>query len=449
MPKITFIGAGSAVFTRNLLGDLLTYPELAGSRVCLMDIDAKRLGMVEALAKRMVEERKSNLSIQATTDRREALRDADYVIITIQVGGLEAYKQDIEIPQRYGVEQCVGDTMGPGGVFRGLRHLAVIEEIARELEELSPDALILQYTNPMAMIGWALSELSPLKTVGLCHSVQGTAEELAGYIGAPDEEISYWVAGINHVAWFLKFEWKGEDAYPLLFEKMKDQRIYGQDPVRFDLLRHFQYFVTESSGHASEYYPYFRKNKASLEKLVSSFTDRKSAWFDFGRSGGYLRHCYHEAEHYETDITDMLSREEMIEIRRSREYGAQIIHGIETNQLKRINGNVRNTGLITNLPEGCCVEVPCLVDQSGVQPCHVGSLPPQLAALIRTNVNMQELAVWGHIHRDKDLIYQAIKMDPLTSAVCSLDEVDSLVGEMFAAQAEWLPQFNKWLATSS
>lgn len=444
MPKISFIGAGSAVFTRNLLGDLLTFPELDGSRVCLMDIDAKRLRMVDALAKKMVKERQSNISIQATTDRREALQDADYVIITIQVGGLEAYKQDIEIPRRYGVEQCVGDSMGPGGVFRGLRHLAVISEIARELEERSPDALILQYTNPMAMICWAVSELSSIKTVGLCHSVQGTSEELAGYIGVPYEEISYLVAGINHVSWFLKFEWKGEDAYPLLYEKMKDKQIYGQDPVRFELMRHFKYFVTESSGHASEYYPYFRKNRASLEKLVSSFTDPKSAWFDFGRTGGYLQHCYREAESYEANINHLLSSEEKLEIRRSHEYGAQIIHAIETNQPRRINGNVRNSGLITNLPQGCCVEVPCLVDQAGIQPCHVGNLPPQLAALIRTNVNVQELAVLGHLHGDKDLIRQAIKMDPLTSAVCSLDEIESLVNEMFAAQAEWLPQFSGW-----
>ncbi len=443
MPKITFVGAGSAVFTRNLLGDIMSYPELDGSRICLMDIDEHRLGKVDALARKMVAQENSRITIESTTDRREALRDADYVIITIQVGGLDAYTLDIEIPRKYGVEQCVGDTLGPGGIFRGLRHLAVISEVARDLEELSPNALILQYTNPMAIICWALSKLSPIKTVGLCHSVQGTSRQLARYIGAPYEEVTYWVAGINHVAWFLRFEWNGEDAYPQLREKMQDTAIYGEEPTRFNLMRHFGYFVTESSGHASEYYPYYRRNPQELEGLVAQFTDPKNAWYDFGRTGGYLRHCLERADEYDADIEKQLQEGEEVRVRRSDEYGAGIMHSIETNTLRRINGNVRNSGLITNLPEGCCVEVPSLVDATGIHPCVVGALPPQVAGVTRRNVDVQELAVLGHIHRDKELIRQAIKLDPLTGAVCSLEQIDAMTNELFETQARWLPQFEE------
>jgi alpha-galactosidase len=442
MPKITFIGAGSAVFTRNLLGDILTYPELDGSEICLMDIDEERLGMVQALARKMVAQQGSRITVRGTTDRREALRDASYVIITIQVGGLDAYALDIEIPRKYGVEQCVGDTLNPGGVFRGLRHLAVIEQVARELEELSPDALILQYTNPMAIICWALSKTSSIRTVGLCHSVQGTSRQLASYVGAPYEEVTYWVAGINHVAWFLRFEWNGRDAYPILRERMEDPAIYAQEPTRFELMRHFGFFVTESSGHASEYYPYFRRNQAEIDALVSKFTDPKNGWFDFGRTGGYLRHCYEEREHYYPDIERQLQDGVEIPVRRSDEYGAGIMHSIETNTPRRINGNVRNAGLITNLPDGCCVEAPCLVDGTGINPCHVGDLPPQVAGITRRNVDVQELAVLGHVHRDRELIRQAIKLDPLTSAVCTLEQIDAMTDELFEAQAQWLPQFS-------
>ena len=446
MPKITFIGAGSAVFTRNLLGDIMTYPELDGGSVCLMDIDEGRLGLVHKLADKMVREQDSRITVQSTTDRREALRRADYVIITIQVGGLEAYELDIEIPRKYGVEQCVGDTLGPGGVFRGLRHLAVIEQIAAELEELSPGALILQYTNPMAIICWALSKTSSIKTVGLCHSVQGTSEMLARFAGVPYEEVSYWVAGINHVSWFLHFERDGEDLYPALRERMAVPEIYGAEPVRFDLMRHFGYFVTESSGHASEYYPYFRRNGAEIEELVSRFTQPNNGWFDWGRTGGYLRHCFEERDRYYPDIEEMLADEKPMPLKRSHEYGSQIMHSIETNTPRRINGNVANRGLITNLPEGSCVEVPCLVDNTGIHPCRVGDLPPQVAGITRRNVDLQELAVLGHIHRDRELIRQALKLDPLTGAVCTLDQIDRMTDELFDAQARWLPQFSRTLA---
>jgi len=443
MAKITFIGAGSAVFTRNLVADLMTYPELDGSEICLMDIDAKRLPLVEALANKMIAQQGSRMTVSATTDRREALTKADYVVITIQVGGLEAYELDIEIPRKYGVNQCVGDTLGPGGVFRGLRHLAVISDILKELEEVSPKAVVLQYTNPMVIICRAMQASSPIRTVGLCHSVQGTSEELAHMIGAPYEEIDYWVAGINHMSWFLRFERNGADAYPQLREVMKDPAIFGKEPTRFELMKHFGYFVTESSGHASEYFPYFRKRPDLLEELVSKFTDEKNGWYDFARTGGYLRHCLKEVDNYFKWFDEQLAPEMPITICRSHEYGAQIIHAMETNRPIRINGNVANNGVITNLPYDACVEVPCLVDSQGIHPCHVGALPEQLAALNRTNLNLQELAAQGHLQRDKSLIYQAVKLDPLTGAVCSLDEIDSMVTEMFEKQRQWLPQFEE------
>jgi alpha-galactosidase len=443
MPKITFIGAGSAVFTRNLIADLLTYPELHGSEICLMDIDEHRLQLVQSLAKKMAAQQNAQFTISATTNRLESLRNADYVIVTIQVGGLNAYEMDIQIPRKYGVEQCIGDTLGPGGVFRGLRHLAVISELCSELEQVSPHAVVLQYTNPMVIISRAIQASSSIRSVGLCHSVQGTSEQLAQYIQAPADEITYWVAGINHMAWFLKFEWNGQDAYPLLREQMNNPVVYGKDPVRFELMRHFGAFVTESSGHASEYYAFFRKNPQQLEALIRTFSDPQSEWFEYGRTGGYLNHCKSEVKQYFDWFEAQLNHDVRFDICRSNEYGAQIIHAMETNRPLRINGNVANRGSITNLPFDACVEVPCMIDSNGIHPVLVGALPEQLAALIRTNLNVQELAAQGHLQGNRELIRQAIKLDPLTSSVCSLAEIDRMVDEMFDAQALWLPQFSK------
>lgn len=439
MAKITFVGAGSAVFTRNLLADIMTYPALNGSEICLMDIDASKLALVEPLAKKMIEQEGVLMKVYATTDRRMALMNADYVIITIAVGGLDAHMMDIQIPEKYGVGQCVGDTLGPGGVFRGLRHMNVVSEICRELEEVSPNAFILQYTNPMVMICRAIEAESSIQHVGLCHSVQGTSEMLASFIGAPYEELNYWVAGINHMAWFLRLEWNGKDAYPLLREKMADPVIYGKEPTRFELMKHFGYFVTESSGHASEYFPYFRKRPDLLENLISRFTDEQhSGWFGCGRTGG----CVHpeKMENYLKWFEEQLIPDKRIDISRSHEYGARIINAMETNAPIRINGNVANHGAVSNLPYDACVEVTCLIDENGIHPCNVGALPEQLAALNRTNLNVQELAVQGFLHRDESLVRQAIKLDPLTAAVCSLDEIDAMVTEMLEAEKVWLPQ---------
>jgi alpha-galactosidase len=436
--KIVLIGAGSHVFTRNLITDFLSYPRLRDSTIALMDIDKERLDLITAFSKKLVNQYKLNTKIESTTDRRAALEDADYVIVSIRVGGLEANKRDLEIPAKYGIIQGIGDTIGPGGVFYGLRHIPVILDICHDMEDLCPDAWLLNYSNPMAMICWAINDHSRIKNVGLCHSVQGTASELARYLGAPLDEISHWVAGINHMAWFLELKWRGEDAYPILREKFKDPSVYsrpdahwaGADIVRVEMFKAFGYFVTESSQHMSEYVPYFRKRPELLERFKL----------------GYRLDAVKEMEELrvkaEEEMRQTISRDEKIPIQRSREYCSYIIHSMETGMPRRVNVNVKNQGLITNLPQGCCVEVPCLVDMNGIHPCHIGDLPPQCASLNRTNINVQELGVLAAVERDKTLALQAILLDPLTSAMLTIDETRSMVDEMFEAEASYLEGFN-------
>ena len=441
--RVVFIGAGSVVFTRNLTRDILTFPELQDSEIVLMDIDADRLSRAEKLVSRMAETAGSSVRVVATTDRRQALKGADYVVVTIQVGGNDQWEADIRIPERYGVSQCVGDTIGPGGIFRGLRHLAVFDGLIEDMADLCPRALVLQYSNPMAILTWRTA-LSGLRTVGLCHSVQQTARLLAGYCEVPAEELTYWVAGINHQAWFLTLEHRGHDLYPRLRSHLDNPETLALEPVRFELMRRFGYFVTESSGHASEYLPYFRKRPDLLASLVETFESAGSdysAWFGYGQTGGYVASMRLTESAYEQEVARQVAGTEPIEFRRSDEYGARIIHAAETGTPLRINGNVPNEELITNLPAGACVEVPCLVDRGGVHPCAVGALPPQLASLNRSNIAVQELVVKGHLERDREAIYQAMALDPLTAAVCSLDEIWKLTDDMFAANKSWLTQF--------
>jgi alpha-galactosidase len=431
------------VFTRNLTRDILTFPELGESEIVLMDVDADRLSRAERLVSRMAKTAKSPARVVATADRRQALEGADYVVVTIQVGGTAQWELDISVPERYGVGQCVGDTLGPGGVFRGLRHLAVFDGLIEDMAELCPRALVLQYSNPMAILTWRTA-LSGLRVVGLCHSVQGTARLLAEYCGAPFDELSYWVAGINHQAWFLTLEHQGADLYPRLRARLDDPETLALEPVRFELMRRFGYFVTESSGHASEYLPYFRKRPDLLASLVETFESAGSdysAWFGYGHTGGDVAARRLEEPAYEQEVARQIAGTEPIELRRSDEYGALIINAEQTGTLLRINGNVPNDNLITNLPAGACVEVPCLVDRGGVHPCVVGALPPQLAALNRSNIAVQELVVKGHLEGDKEAIYQAVALDPLTAAVCSLDEIWQMTDDMFAANERWFPQF--------
>ena len=440
MPKITFIGAGSLVFTRNLCSDILLTPALLGSTIALMDVDPIRLEQARTIVQAMVEQRKLKTKVIATTDRRAAVRGADYVVTTFQQGGLDAYKLDIAIPQKYGVEQCVGDTLGPGGVFRALRTIPVLLDLCAEMDLVAPEALLLNYVNPMAANCWAVADGSGRPHVGLCHSVQGTSEMLARWINVPYDEVNFVCAGINHQAFFLEFRRGNNDAYPLLWEAIARPEVIAEEPVRTDLMKYFGHFVTESSGHASEYMPYFRKTAAMVNnELVPRFTDEANHWFDYARTGGYLRHCLHRLEQFQSDYDEIVAG--AFPAVRSHEYGSYIIEAMETNKPVVIAGNVPNTGLIANLPDGCCVEVPCLVNASGVQPTYIGNLPPQLAALNRTNINVQSLIVEAALSGDMDAVYHAVMLDPLTGAVCTLPQIHAMVTEMLDAQEQWLPQF--------
>ena len=441
MAKIVVIGAGSHVFSRNLISDILSYPELRDSTIILMDIDKGSLDLITAFAKKLVKQHGFRTQIESTMDRRKALEGADYVVVTIRVGEWRVLQADRAIPAKYGVNQAVGDTIGPGGVFYGLRHVPAILDICRDMEELCPDAWLLNYTNPMAMICWAINDYTRIKNVGLCHSVQGTSAELAKYIGVPYDEISYWVAGINHMAWFLEFKWRGEDAYPLLREKFKDPAIYskpdahwaGADNTRAEIFKAFGYFNTESSSHMSEYVPYFRKRPELLEifNLAGTFSAPN---FSYKRIRE-IRRAQDEK------LRQQINSGYEFPLKHSGEYGSIIIYSIETGVPSRINGNVKNNGLITNLLEGCCVEVPCLVDKRGISPCYIGDLPSQCAALNRTNVNVQELAVRGIVEKDKTKIFQSILLDPLTGAVLTIDETRQMVNEMFKAGVKYLKGF--------
>lgn len=436
MLKVSLIGAGSIVFAKNLIYDILSFPELSDCTIALMDIDFERLDRTVKMTQKMIAQENLNVKIEATLERKEALRDANYVMTMFQVGGLEAYKIDQEIPKRYGIDQAVGDTLGPGGVFRGLRTIPVLLDICREMEELCPDAFLLNYVNPMSINTWAMYDASPIKNVGLCHSVQLTSEDITRYIGAPYSEVRFKCAGINHMSWFLEYQWNGQDVYPLLMEKYNDPEVYAQDAVRFEFLKHFGYFVTESSYHMSEYAPYFRKREDWINKIKNI-----NSWLK-GDDGNYYTHCLNRQEQEFKKVSRQLAGEEPLEIKRTHEYGAYIIYSIETGVPQVINGNVKNTGLISNLPAGCCVEVPVLVDKNGIHPCYIGNLPARLAALNRTNINVQELTVEAALTGDKDAVYHAVKLDPLTSAILTLDEIDRMVTELFQEESIYLPQFN-------
>ncbi|MBI5302669.1 MAG: alpha-glucosidase/alpha-galactosidase [Chloroflexi bacterium] len=442
MTKIALIGAGSIVFTRNLCSDILLTPVLQDCTLALMDIDPVRLERSRNLVQAMIDQRGLSARVQATLDRRQAVQDAQYVITTFQQGGLDAYALDIEIPKKYGVEQCVGDTLGPGGVFRGLRTIPVLLDLCDEMDELAPDALLLNYVNPMAINCWAIADGTGRPHVGLCHSVQGTAEMLARWIDVPFEQVSFLCAGINHQSWFLEFRDGAQDLYPRISQALERQEIMDEEPVRGELMKNLGYFVTESSGHASEYVPYFRKTARNVEEeLAPRFKNSADAWFDFGRTGGYLRHCQARVHRAEQEFQELIQGVKNLPTQRTHEYGSYIVEAMETNQPARINGNVPNTGLITNLPDGCCVEVPCLVDCNGVQGVVVGNLPTQLAAVNRTNINVQELAVEASLTGNKDAVHYAVMADPLTAAVCTLPQIHALVDEMLEVQARWLPQF--------
>ncbi len=442
MTKIAMIGAGSIVFCRTLVSDILNVPELQDSTLHLMDIDPERLALVEKLVRKVVREEGLPTRVAATTDRKEAIKDASYVVVMIQVGGLEAYRMDYEIPMKYGVDQCVGDTLGPGGIFRGLRSFPVLIDLAKEMEVLCPpNAILMNYSNPMAMNIRAIYDNSCVSVVGLCHGVQETARWMARMIGAPMQEIDYWCAGINHMAWFLQFRRNGRDAYPALKKSLSDRQRQAEENerVRCHMMENFAYFMTESSGHLSEYLPWYRKREDLMRKYMG-------AGFG-GETRAYLSMCEKNLDEYLDEVNKQIVGKKPAKLtERSNEYCSFIIEARETGRLFRFNGNVKNTGLITNLPKGCCVEVPCFVDRLGIHPVHVGQLPPQCAAACRSNVTVQELAVRGGTIGDREMVFQSVLHAPLTAAVCGIEEVRQMVDELFVAEAQWLPQFP---ATSS
>ena len=461
MPKITFLGGGSTVFAKTLLGDILSYPELAGSELCLFDIDPKRLELSAEVGRRVAEKLGAAARIVATTERERALDGADYAISMIQVGGYRpATVNDFEIPKRYGLRQTIGDTVGIGGIMRGLRMAHVMLDMARDMERLCPNVLHLNHVNPMAIVTWALSRASPVQTVGLCHSVQGTVRDIAGDIGVPAEEIDFLCAGINHLAFYLKLERGGVDLYPALHRVIEQGRVPAWNRVRYDVLRRFGYFVTESSEHFSEYVPWYMKlarpdllerynipldeypARCRLYEVAWEFVER-----ELERPGSFdeavLRHAINERgiAAMPVSVEHTVSMVERMEsVARSDEYAAGIIHSCETNAPRVIYGNVANENLIVNLPLGCCVEVPCLVDGNGVQPTRVGALPPQLAALMQTNVGVQALTVEAVLTGKREHVYHAAMLDPRTGAELDPEQIFALVDELLEAHAEFLPE---------
>jgi alpha-galactosidase len=431
--KIAMIGAGSVVFCKTLMSDIMATPALADSEFALMSPTEPKLRRMEEFGRRMLRDNGLPGSVWATLDRREAIRNADFVVVMIQVGGVDAFEIDYKIPLRYGVDQCIADSLGPGGIFRGLRHIPVLVDIARDMQEIAhPGAIILQYANPMAANCLALGKATRVPFVGLCHGVQTTLDLISRYCGVPKDEITYVCGGINHMDWFLRLEHKGRDLYPKLREVFEKPEFYKNEKVRGEVFRHFGYFMTESTGHLSEYVPWFRKNRKALDL----YCDEPSFG---GESGAYYSWCRTVADKYATD--DPLRYESTAIDHRSVEYCSYILEAVATGKPFRFMGNVRNDGYITNLPNGCCVEVPAFADDTGLHPTVVGDLPPQCAALCMTNVNVQTLAADAALTGDPERLVQAIAMDPLTSAVCTLDEVRRMTSDMLESQRQWLPQF--------
>jgi alpha-galactosidase len=421
------------VFATKLVGDILSFDELSDSNIVLMDIDEERLEQARAIAAAMVENEGLDATIDVTLDRREALDGADYVLNMINVGETEPFENEIRIPEAYGVKQAIGDTTGPGGIFRGLRTIPTMLDIADDVEELCPDALFLNYTNPMAIVCKAMFDATDVRTVGLCHSVPHTVEAVADYADVPEDELEYWVAGINHMAWFLEAKRDGASVYPDLREAMTNSETYDRDPVRFEMMRHFGAFPTESSHHMSEYVPYFRTDENTIDEMTGTgfFSERMP-------TATYLERWKQRSEQRADSVFDVDLDE--VGVERSEEYASRIIHSLETGTPRRFNLNVSNeTNAIENLPSDACVEVPTFVDGTGIHPCSVGELPTQLAALNRQHSAVYELAVEGALENNRQKVHQAVKLDPLTGAVLSLGDSHRMVEDLIAANEKYLP----------
>jgi alpha-galactosidase len=434
--KIALVGAGSVVWTRRLMMDILSFEELRDVTISLMDVDPVRLDTAQKTVERLVQQVGAPARVEGSLNRREAVRGASYVIFAVQVGMHHATLLDFDVPRKYGLKQTIADTLGVGGIFRGLRTIPVLLGLLRDMEEACPDALLLNYVNPMSILCLAAERSSPIETVGLCHSVQGTARQLAGYLGAPLEDMGYRVAGINHMAWFLDLTLKGadgrqHDAYPALWEAMEKPEVFSKDKVRFEMMRRLGYFVTESSEHMAEYVPYFIKRDDLVERFSIPIDE-------------YVRRSEKNLEKFESTRKEVESGAP-IEMRRSHEYAAFIIRAVEANQDWSFNGNVpnsmdrRSAALIPNLPADAIVEVPCLVNRAGVQPCHAGELPTQLAGLNRSHVSVHQLAVEAALTGNRDALYQAVMLDPHTASVLSLDEIWEMTDELIEAHGDTLP----------
>jgi len=438
MIRVAMIGAGSVGFTRRLLMDVLAVTEFQNTEFRFMDISEENVNMAATLCRKMIEDNKLPAVVVATTDRLTALKNADYVISTVRVGALEAFAHDIEIPLKYGVDQCVGDTLGPGGIFYAMRTIPVLLGIAEDMRKVCPNALLLNYSNPMAMNTWALRKAGGVRVVGLCHGVQGGAWQIANSLKIPYDELEYICAGINHQTWFTKVCHKGVDLTDKVLEAFKnDPDMMKGEPLRIDVMERFGYYSTESNGHLSEYLPWYRKTADYHERY-----DNKDSWAG-GETGGYLRICRESQEEYKENYPKWLSGElDQIPLGdRSHEHGSHIIEGLETGRRYWGCFNVANTGLITNLPNGCTVELPCIVDSNGIQPTFIGDLPMACAATCRASISVQEMAVEAALTGDKQMLRLAVLHDPLTSAVCTPDQVWSMVDEMLEALKPWLPQF--------
>jgi alpha-galactosidase len=441
MTKITFVGAGSLGFTSSLVRDVLTFPILRDANISLMDIDVERLSYAHKAVKKIIEAGGYPSNVEATTDRVEALQNADVVITTILSGNTEVWRHDIEIPKKFGIDINVGDTRGPSGIFRFLRTLPDMQSIVRDMEKYCPRAVLLNYTNPMSMLCSALQKETFIPVTGLCHSVQGTAEMLARWIGAPLDEITYTCAGINHMSWYLEYNWNGKNAYPKIKEAITEREdIYNEEQVRNEMFLALGYYVTESSGHNSEYNWWFRKRPDLIEKYCTHGT---------GWNPGEYAFILKEYQDVEVDWKEIV-KERILkplaprDLERGKEYAAYIINSLMGGEPYKFNGNVPNTNLVTNLPQGACVEIPVYVDKAGFHPIYIGSLPPECALITNLSSGIEEMVVQAAFNGDPTAIYRAVCYDPLTAAVLSLREIKAMTNDLFTQNRDYLPQFTHY-----
>ncbi|WP_163580661.1 alpha-glucosidase/alpha-galactosidase [Gracilibacillus saliphilus] len=442
--KIAFIGAGSIGFTRGLLRDILSVPEFQRIEVAFTDINQKNLDMVTQLCQRDIDENGLAITIEATTDRRTALKDAKYIFNVVRIGGLEAFKHDVEIPLKYGVDQCVGDTLSAGGIMYGQRGISEMLEICKDIREVAdPGVLLLNYANPMAMLTWACNKYGGVNTIGLCHGVQNGHKQIAEVLGKKKDEVDIICAGINHQTWYIEVKTNGVDRTGELLEAFESHPEYRDtEKVRIDMLRRFGYFSTESNGHLSEYVPWYRKRPEEINEWIDL-----SSWIN-GETGGYLRVCTEGRNWFETDFPNWLKEPafEYKEENRGEEHGSYILEGLETGRIYRGHFNRVNNGIISNLPDDAIIEAPGYVDRNGINMPYVGDLPLGPAAVCNVSISVQRLAVEAAVHGDDYLLRQAMMMDPLVGAVCNPKEIWQMTDEMLVAEKEWLPQYKEAIA---